>query len=119
MSLFDKDLVEKSIDYSDDPEENMTRQITRALFRFNQIASKQLSYIDSMYFVKDEISNFMSDLFNGHIPEGFLGPFKKIDAYSVTVTQDEIPIIKVIYRFNNINEYKEIQFLTTPTIFEI
>ena len=112
MSLFDKDLVEKSIDYSDDPEENTARQIARALIRFNEIASEWPSYIDSVNYVVDGIGDFMQDLLNEHIPEGFLGPFKKINTYRVTLTQGKIPIIKVVYQFVDINEYKEIQFTT-------
>lgn len=111
MSLFDKDLVKRSIDYSDDPEENTDYQIRRALIRFNGWAeSDQRSYMDSVYYVKTNISGFMYDLLNRRIPEEFLGPFKEINTYRVTVTQDKIPIIKVEYRFKDINEYKEIQF---------
>lgn len=115
MSLFDKDIVEKSIDYSDDPEENMGRQIIRALTGFKQATSEwhsYISYMDSVYYVKDKIGDFMYDLLNGYIPKGFLGPFKKINTYWVTITQDEIPIIKVVYQLKDINEYKEIQFIT-------
>jgi hypothetical protein len=111
MSLFDKDLVERSTDYSDDPEENTDYQIRRALIRFSRGVSEWSSYIDSVFYVKDKIGDFMYDLLNQHIPEGFLGPFKKIDGYHVTVTSTKIPIIKVAYRFEDIDEYKEIQFI--------
>ncbi len=111
MSLFDKDIVERSIDYIDDPEENIARQIARALIGFNQATSGCFSYMDSVYYVKNEISDFMQDLLNEHTPKGFLGPFKKIKAYWVSVTHGEIPIIKVGYRFKDIDEYKEIQFV--------
>ena len=110
MSLFDKDLVKKSIDYSDDPEENMALQITRALVRFSR--SEWSSYIDSVFYVRDEISDFMYDLLNEQIPEGFLGPFKEINTYRVTVMPTKIPIIKVVYQFKDINKCKEIQFIT-------
>lgn len=111
MSIFDKDLVERIIDYSDDPEENTDYQIRQALIRFNQILPTWSSYIDCVFYVRDKISSFMYDLLNQHIPEGFLGPFKKIDGYRVTVIPAKIPIIKIEYRFKDINEYKEIQFI--------
>ena len=113
MSLFDKDLVERSIDYSNDPEENMGHQIRRALIRFSRKVSEWHSYMDSMdsvFRVKDDINDFMYALLNGYIPKGFLGPFKEINTYRVTVTPAKIPIIKVVYQLKDINEYKEIQF---------
>ena len=113
MSIFDEDLVERSIDYNDDPEENVARQIVRELERLSRYVKNDpsLTYKESVNYVKAEIDLFMDTLLYGHRPPTYIGTYKQISGYDVKIDQDgSIPTIKVMYKIYG-GDIKEISFI--------
>lgn len=113
MSIFDKDLVERSIDYFDDPEENVARQIARELERLSRYVKNDPSftYKESVKYVEAEIDLFMDTLLHGHRPPTYIGTYKQISGYDVKIDQNGcIPTIKVRYQIYG-GDIKEISFI--------
>ena len=102
MSLFDKDIIYKDLEYDPDPKRNIRIQIRRKicclLDTFNREYNQYKFNIPRL--IKYNLDNYLYDLQTNNPPYNWVGPYMKIQEFTVIENYDD-PALLITYWIND------------------